>query len=261
MELFHNNMSVCSQKVRLVIREKGLKPAEHHLNLRAGDQTRPEYLKLNPKGVVPTIIDHDQPIIESTVISEYLDDAYPDPPLKPKNPLDRARMRLWTMIPDTGLHGACGVVSFAIAFRHQYLALPREEMERQLNERPDPVSRERVRELIRAGIEARPVPDAIRFYDRALTEMSRRLDHSPFLAGDQYSLADTSLLPYVLRLEDLSLSWMWEGKRESIARWLERSRSRANFTGVKDYLDPKYLELIRPAGRDATPKLKAMLGA
>jgi glutathione S-transferase len=76
MDLYHNNMSVCSQKVRLVIREKNLKPIEHHLSLRAGDQNTPEYLKLNPNGVVPTIVEGGQPIIESTVICEYLDDAY-----------------------------------------------------------------------------------------------------------------------------------------------------------------------------------------
>jgi len=124
MDLYHNNMSVCSQKVRLVIHEKNLKPVEHHLNLRAGDQNSPEYLKLNPNGVVPTIVERGQPIIESTVICEYLDDAYPNLPLRPKSPIERAMMRAWTLAPDAGLHVACGATSFSIAFRHQYLALP-----------------------------------------------------------------------------------------------------------------------------------------
>ena len=54
IELYHNDMSVCAQKVRLVLAEKKLEWTGHHLNLRAGDQHRPDYLKLNPKGVVPT---------------------------------------------------------------------------------------------------------------------------------------------------------------------------------------------------------------
>jgi glutathione S-transferase len=108
MDLYHNNMSVCSQKARLVIHEKGLKPVEHHLNLRASDQNAQEYLKLNPNGVVPTLVDRGRPIIESTVICEYLDDAYPDPPLRPKDPIQRALMRVWTLAPDAGLHAACG---------------------------------------------------------------------------------------------------------------------------------------------------------
>ena len=259
MELYHNNMSVCSQKVRLVLHEKRLAPVEHHLNLRAGDQTRPEYLKLNSKGVVPTLVDRGQSIVESTVICEYLEDAYPDQPLRPNDPLARAAMRIWTLLPDTGLHVACRVTSFAIAFRHQYLALPPEEMERQLAEKPDLVSRARQSELIRAGIEARFVPDAFRFYDRVLSDMDRRLNSSPWLASDQYSLADTSLLPYVLRLQDLELSWLWEDSRASIGRWLDRCKSRQNYSGIAEYLDPKYLELMAATGREARGKLSAIL--
>jgi len=89
--------------------------------------------------VVPTLVDQDVPIIESTVISEYLEDTYPEPRLRPKNTLQRAAMRLWTLRPTWGLHRACGVTSFAIAFRHQMLALPQEEIERQISEKPDPV--------------------------------------------------------------------------------------------------------------------------
>src|SRR5271154_2645805 len=132
MELYHNNMSVCSQRVRLVLREKGLTAKEHHLDLRAGDSMTPDYLKLNPNGVVPTIIDNDDVIVESAVISEYLDEIAPNPPLRPASPVGRARVRVWAKIPDEGLHAACAVISNAIAFRHQYLAMPREEMDRNI---------------------------------------------------------------------------------------------------------------------------------
>ena len=106
MELYHNDMAICSQKVRLVLIEKQLAPVLHHLDLRAGNSHSPEYLKINPKGVVPTLVDHDNPITESTVICEYLDDAYPEIPLRPRDSIERAAMRRWTMLPDTGLHTA-----------------------------------------------------------------------------------------------------------------------------------------------------------
>ena len=59
LELFHNDMSTCSQKVRMALAEKGLEWTSHHLNLRAADQQKPDYLALNPNGVVPTITDGD----------------------------------------------------------------------------------------------------------------------------------------------------------------------------------------------------------
>ena len=83
IELYHNDMSVCAQKVRFTLGEKSLPWTSHHLNLRAGDQQEPEYVKLNPSAVVPTLVDDGNVIIESTVINEYLDDAYPEPSLSP----------------------------------------------------------------------------------------------------------------------------------------------------------------------------------
>ena len=259
MELYHNNMSVCAQKVRLVIREKQLKPIEHHLNIRAGDATRPEYLKLNPNGVVPTLVDDAAPVIESTVICEYLEDAYPEPPLRPLSPRLRATMRLWTLRPDAGLHRACGVTSFAIAFRHQMLALPAEEIERQIAEKPDPAVRDNLRQTIAHGLRAPQVGAALRVYDKAIGLMAQQLDQTPWLAGDSYSLADAAMLPYLCRLEDLSMSWFWDGDRRSVARWLERCKARPNYAGIADYLDKKYLDLMAASGRELGPSVREML--
>jgi glutathione S-transferase len=94
IELYHNDMSVCAQKVRFALAEKKLAWEGRHLNLRAGDQQKPEYLKLNPKAVVPTLVDSGMVIIESTVINEYLDDAYPEPRLKPADAGGRAHAAL-----------------------------------------------------------------------------------------------------------------------------------------------------------------------
>jgi glutathione S-transferase len=124
------------------------------LNLRAGDQQKPEYVKLNPNAVVPTLVDGGNAIIESTVICEYLDDAYPEPPLSPRDPIERARMRLWTKQLDEGVHDAgIAVLSFALAFRHQYLARG-EAGQQMLESIPDPFKRERRRDVIENGLDS-----------------------------------------------------------------------------------------------------------
>ena len=77
IQLYHNDMSSCAQKVRIVLAEKGLEWKGHHLSLRDGESRTSEYKKLNPNGVVPTLItDSNETIIESTVIMEYLDEKY-----------------------------------------------------------------------------------------------------------------------------------------------------------------------------------------
>jgi glutathione S-transferase len=255
MELYHSKMSVCSEKVMLVLHEKGLKPIEHHLDLRKGESHTPEYHKLNPNGVVPTLIDRGKPIIESTIICEYLDDAYPEPPLRPSDPLNRAEMRIWTQIPDTGLHHACATISIAIAFGHQMEA----QGGAQLNNRPNPVETAYYKSLVSEKLEHPEFPDAVRYYDSVLEKMAHQLESTRWLAGDEYSLADSAMLPYVLRLEDLSLGWMWCGARSSVEEWMDRSKHRKNFSAITDYRDSQYLELMGQAGRDATLRIKSIL--
>jgi ganglioside-induced differentiation-associated protein 1 len=59
-------------------------------------QFAPQYQKLNPKAVVPALVHDGNVIVESTVINEYLDETFPDVPLKPKSAVERAEMRVWT---------------------------------------------------------------------------------------------------------------------------------------------------------------------
>ena len=88
--LYDFGNSVCCQKVRITLRAKGLDWEAVRVDLFKAEQYDPEYLKLNPKGVVPTLVHDGTPVIESTLICEYLDDTFPDPPLIPNDPA-RAR--------------------------------------------------------------------------------------------------------------------------------------------------------------------------
>src|SRR5262249_27023071 len=91
--LYNAPPSTCSQRVRFLLNAKGLPSDEVKLDLLAGDQLKPEYLKLNPNGVVPTL-DHDGDIvIDSSVIIEYLDEVEPDTSFTPEDAVGRAKMR------------------------------------------------------------------------------------------------------------------------------------------------------------------------
>jgi glutathione S-transferase len=186
IELYHNDMSVCAQKVRFALAEKKLSWESHHMNLRAGEQQKPEYLKLNPNAVVPTLVDNGTVIIESTVINEYLDDAYPEPRLKPTDGVGRARMRLWTKQLDEGVHAATSVVSSAIAFRHQKLAIGMEALEEFHKKMPDPVKREKSWENITKGVESRFFAEAVKRFDKLLADLEISLTESPWLSGKEF---------------------------------------------------------------------------
>ena len=259
IELYHNDMSVCAQKVRLVLAEKKLKWEGHHLNLRAGDQQKPEYLELNPNAVVPTLVDAGMVIIESTVISEYLDDAYPEPPLRPKDAVDRARMRLWTKQLDEGVHAATSVVSSAIAFRYQKLAIGMEELARFHQKMPDLNKRERSWENVTKGIDSRYFPEAVRRFDRLLGDMEAALADGPWLGGKEFSLAETGYAPYITRLDHLQLQFLWD-KRPHIPLWYERLMERRAYKeALEDWFNPAYLSLMKEKGAEARPRVQALV--
>ncbi len=156
--LYHNEMSVCSAKVRMAFAEKGVAWDGRHLNLRAGDAPLPEYVALNPNKVVPTLLDQGRPIIESNVICEYIDDFWPTPPLRPTCAYERARMRLWMKRLDDGIHLATFTVSFSIAFRYWFLERTPAERKAYLDGLQDPARRERTAELSEAYSHPRSMP-------------------------------------------------------------------------------------------------------
>ena len=105
MVLHHGWKSSASRRVRLCLAEKGLSFESKLVDLTKSEQHTPEYLKLNPLGVIPLLVlDDGRSLYESGTICEYLDETYPDPPLMPKDPYQRAEVRNWVRHVD-GLIG------------------------------------------------------------------------------------------------------------------------------------------------------------
>jgi len=259
IELHHADMSTCAQKVRILLAEKALPWIGHQLNLRLRDQHRPEYLRLNPNGVVPTLVDDGAPVIESTVICEYLDDKYPDPPLRPADALDRARMRLWTKRLDESLHFHTGVLSGSIAFRHQHLARPADELKAYIEGIPDPRRRERQRQQIEQGMDAPQFRDAVLAFEKFLADLEDQLARTKWMAADSFSLADIGYAPYIIRLDELQL-WSWMDRRPGICRLYDQIRERDSYTlGYADWKNDAYVDLMRETGAEAWPRVQRIV--
>jgi glutathione S-transferase len=227
--LYHGSTSVCSIKVRVVLAEKALNWDDELLDLMRGDQHRLDYAKLNPNHVVPTLVHDGKVVIESTVIIEYLDEAFPTPSLMPSEPYLRALVRLWMKKIDDYLHTACSTVTFATANRKALLRLSAGELEARFQRMPDRAYRERQRLAVAHGLDAPHVATAVRQYDQYVGEMEATLRHAPFLAGDAYSLADAAATPYVNRADMIGMDALWAGHRPNVAAWLVRMRERPSF--------------------------------
>ena len=258
LALYHNDMSSCAQKVRLCLHEKGLEWESRHLNLRAGEHQQDWYVKLNPRAVVPTLIDGDIVVPESNVINEYLDERFPDPPLKPADPFGRAKMRLWTKQLDEGVHDAgIAVISFALAFRHQYL--DKDDAGKEMLESiPDPIKRERRRDVIEKGLDSQFFRIAIARMLELYDDMEAALARHPWLAGDRYTISDAAFTPYVVRLDHLDIMGLLDG-HPRVLDWYRRIQARPSYApAIVRWENDKYLTLMRRQGRENWPKIKAI---
>ncbi len=189
------------QKVRIVLAEKSLTYDLIEVNLLKGEQRRPEFLRLNPFGKVPVLIDEDTTIYELTIINEYLDDEYPDPPLLPAVGASslRARARLFEELADSSFTPQVGQLMAELA---------KPESER------DPTRVQRFRQAV----------------ERLLDYLNHELDARQFLATE-FSVADIGFAP---RLAVLSRLGIEAGSgRPNVDGWIRRLLERPSIQSLQ----------------------------
>jgi glutathione S-transferase len=226
--LYNAPQSTCSQRVRFVLNAKELPFAEKHLDLLAGDQLKPDYLALNPNGVVPTL-DHDGAIvIDSTVIIEYLDEISPEKSFTPSDPVLRARMRSMMRFIDEMPAAAVRVPTFNLAFLPRFQAMSESEFLAFAESKP--LRKEFMLAMGRKGFPDKDMNAALERMKRTYERMDETIMASggPWLLGRCITLADIALMPALVRMADLGLAAMWKDMAR-VVRWYDEIRAHAAF--------------------------------
>jgi glutathione S-transferase len=226
LELYHAGLTTCSKKVRLCLAEKGLDYRSHYLDLRIFEHHRPDYLAINPNGVVPTLVHDGEPVLESMLINEYLDAVFPDVPLRPADPLALNHMRLWTKLAND--YGLAAVVPNTWAFYQPVLAkLSDEEYEKMIAQVPTEERREQWRKASDNSFSSDDHEKARSAAKRIVGKIEASVGAGPWLMGEAYTLADIDLLPYVDRIALYFPDILGPdaGTPDTLA-WLERMRAR-----------------------------------
>jgi glutathione S-transferase len=263
LTLYHHGSSACAAKVRLALAEKQLAWDSRYIDIMRGEQFAPDYVALNPKAVVPTLLHDGTVIVESTVICEYLDDAFPDSPLMPADPVQRAEVRVWTKAVDEELHPACSAVTYLVSHRHtilrngarghaEFLAKGRAEGR---------AARERKWQWVQQGFKAPGAQAQLEVYAGYLEKMEHALEGQDWLVGNRFSMADVALAPYLNRLSILSMDAIWRnGRLPRVDDWFVRVRARASFeVAFDDWMPEELADEMRANGRKAWPEVAAML--
>lgn len=262
LELYHSVASPCAQKVRWVLHEKSLDYTSHILNIVQKENLAPEYLKLNPRGVVPTLLHDGIPIVESSLICKYLEEVFPQPPLLHGDIHARIKAQWWMKTVDELVHPALGALAWSITMRRQFLEQGEEEALKKIHQVPDVVRRSRQLRILKYGLHAPDVGDAIAVYSDFCHQLERALDGQAWLGGDKPGLADGSAMPYIHALYQYQILDLFVEQQSPIADWFGRLAQRPSYrAGVVDYMPEARRELMAQHGRDARRELATIVCA
>jgi glutathione S-transferase len=226
-KLYNAPQSTCSQRVRFVLNGKKLPFEEVKLNLLDGDQLKPDYLKLNPNGVVPTL-DHDGAIIiDSTVITEYLDEVVPGDSFTPEDAVARAHMRALMHFVDEMPAAAVRVPTFNLAFLPSFQKMSREAFVAMAESKP--LRREFMLTMGQTGFPKAEMDAALARLRRAYERMDAEIERSrgPWLLGKQITLADVAVMPSLVRIHDLGKADWQDLPR--VVTWFDNIRAHSAF--------------------------------
>jgi glutathione S-transferase len=202
MKLYDFPQSPYCQKVRLVLAEKDLSYEKIFVDLMKNEQKAAEFLRLNPYGKVPVLVDEDEVIYDSTVINEYLEDEYPHPPLMPEESGARACVRMLEDFADNSFTAQGGLLMA------------------ELRKPAEQVDQERVQRY-RADL------------GRVLEFVERHLDGKEYMSGT-FSLADLAFVPRLLQLPKLGVEI--SSRLINVLAWSERVKRRPSVKQLQQEL-------------------------
>lgn len=261
MELYHFGMSTCSQKVRLVLAEKEIPFVSREVNLHAGEQHAADYVKLNPMHVVPTLVNGADVYVESSLIIRYLNDLVAAHPMLPADARGRYRVSWWLNFIDKKVHPQAPSLTYAMGPRQVILSQSQEHIDAYINSIPDEAERSARARVIKDGIHAPDFISALREFLNMIGHMEETLAEQPWLSGEHFGLADATVVPYVLRFEQLGLGARIDaGSSPRVNDWFARVRARASYqTAVVDWFFPGAAEMMRKQGDALRPEVEQLM--
>jgi glutathione S-transferase len=227
LKLYHAEPLANSLKSLIPLKEKGVPFESAYIDLHKFEQHAPWFVAINPEGQVP-VLDHDGTIItHTTVINEYLEDAFPDTPaLRPADPIGKARMRFWNKFVDEhvmnyvsmhGWHRMVGIIARSIEAG---------EFEKLLERIPLYEQREKWK-TARSGFSAADLANATRKIEVAVDKVEQQLSRTPYLAGEQFTLADINFFAMCgVGLQRMFPEMKVEVRAPRLMDWLARVRTR-----------------------------------
>ena len=177
--------------------------------------------------MVPTLVHDGRPVIDSSVICEYLDEVFPEPALAPAGAFGRAQMRAWMRYFEEVPTVAIRIPSFNRVFARFLTAMEDDAFQAMTDKMP--LRKQFYRQMGPKGFSEQTYDESIEKLRKCVERVAAALaDGRAYILGPDYTIADIVLAPSVVRMDDLGLHHLWDDL-PSIAAWYERVQARPAF--------------------------------
>lgn len=230
IELYQFWDSPCCMKVRMVLAEKNQDWELRPVTTYKFDHYQPDYQQLNPHSLVPTLVHDGRPVIQSSNIAEYLDDVFPDPPLKPADPALRAEMREWMKEEEEFLFRLIVTLSFNTMMKLRAVGYGMDQLREWSLRHPD---QERAQDYLNR-VSSPADMAAVEAADKKLRWHMERLERQlgchagPWVCGEMFSLADICLAGIMDRIEYLDRENLFSDL-PAVTEWFALLRKRPSY--------------------------------
>jgi len=226
LELYHAEPVANSMKPLIALFEKGLEFKSIYVNLLTFEQHEPWFVKINPNGQVPVLVHNGAVITESTVINEYLEDVFPEVPLRPADPVARAHMRIWSKFVDEYFCPALSMIGWHTMVRKIAQSIEKDELAKLLERIPLEEQRKKWAIVAGESFTEEQLADSRRKIGVSIQRLEALLAKSPWIAGPEYSFADVNSYSMVAGVPRLFPDLMNADNAGRSLEWLERMTAR-----------------------------------
>ena len=230
MRLFHAWLSSASRRVRLCLAEKGMAYDGVAVDLGRQEQHTPEFLAMNPNGVVPALeVSPGRFLHESSTICEYLDEVQPHPPLRPSGAYDRALMRNFVRWTDEKSLPNLLILNWSLMLQPAASQWSDAQLQEKLARIPTAERREAWVRIARKPYSEEEKAAALAGLLALVGKMEGLLRDAPWLVGANYSLADIAAAPFIARIAEIAPDALAADAQPRVHAWWQAVQQRPAF--------------------------------
>jgi GST-like protein len=226
LELYHWEPTANSAEPLICLEEKGLSYEPHYVNLLRFEQHAPAYLRLNPMGQVPVLVHDGRAITETSLMIQYLDAAFPVPPLTPSSPADRYLMHVWLRTSDDYFGPPLALLGWHLTDAASHLTAAQVKKAKAGIARLPPERQAVWQSALENSYSEEQLAAARTTLGLCAQRIENALRASDWLVGKAYSLADIAIFPMARSLANLLPEVLSERETPAAIAWLSRIEER-----------------------------------